>query len=435
MTQRRKTISRLLAPCLLTFALAPTGCAADGLIGGECAVGYEFCADQCISITDDEANCGGCDIACPRNLACVDALCGGPDGTATVPGSGGGSGTGGAPSGTGGGFGGLNTGAGGPGGNEGSGGAIGGSGGSGGECTAPFDTPAACGDCDTQCSGNTSTCAPDGDGSYECVATCTTDPFLTECDATCVDTTSDPRHCGSCNNRCDSGICLDSMCVGSTYGHKVALCMSFQTSSPSQTALLGNAVFLATRNPVRILSYTRETSTASINGTNQALTSAAAARGRTFERTNVTGLNAITNQLTREDYDVLIICDQQNAPAGQMAARATAWSPAIDTFTELGGVVVVLTGGGGTSEVHELIEGLGIVNSSGTLNNTDNNYVVSAPGDALAIGLVSPFLAVDRSCVFDGTPPSDSETVYVLEGSTPGPANGLPGAVHRIVAP
>jgi len=211
--------------------------------------------------------------------------------------------------------------------------------------------------------------------------------------------------------------------------------MSFQTSSTSQTNLLGNSVFLATNNPVRILAYTRETTTASINGTNQALTSAAAARGRTFQRTNVTGLNAITNQLTREDYDVLMIYDQQNAPAGQMAARATAWGPTVDAFAALGGVVVVLTGGGGTSEVHELIEGLGIVASTGTLNNTNNNYLVSAPGDALAIGVVSPFLAVNRSCVFAGTPASDSETVYVIQGATAGPTSGLPGAVHRIVAP
>ena len=77
MRPRKNALTKFLAPCVLAFGVSPAGCAADGLIGGECAEGYELCDDACISITDDEANCGGCDIACPRNLACVDALCGG----------------------------------------------------------------------------------------------------------------------------------------------------------------------------------------------------------------------------------------------------------------------------------------------------------------------------------------------------------------------
>lgn len=444
-----RRLSGLLFPFGALF-VTPLGCAADGLIGGECAEGYAFCDDKCISITDDELNCGGCDIACPRNLACIDSVCGGPDGIVTVPGTGGEDGMGGEGPETGGnGFGGINTGAGGPGGNEGTGGGdpggtggsdtgggdTGGTGGSDPVCVAPFNTPAFCGDCDTQCGAAEPNCAPDGDGSYECVATCTMDPFTTQCGSVCVDTTNDPRHCGSCGNRCDSGICVSSECIGRVSGHMVALCMSFETASPAQTIILGNAVFLAQGSSVRILAYTRDASSASINGTNQALVSTAAARGRAFEKTDVTGLNSVGNQLNRTDYEVLIIYDQENAPAGRMESRATAWAPAIQTFAELGGIVIVLTGGDGISEMDEFIAGIGIAGVSGTTSHDGNNYSVVAPGDALAIGVVSPFLAVPSSCVFNGAPAQDGELIYVTEGADPGPGVGDPGVIHRIVVP
>lgn len=450
MKRSRRHLSGLLFPAFGLFAL-PLGCNADGLIGGECAEGYAFCDEKCISITDDEVNCGDCDVACPRNLACINAICGGPDGTVTVPGTGGdGGGMGGENPGTGGGFGGINTGAGGPGGNDTGGGNntggadtggadTGGSGGGGGGgdpvCVEPYDSPQFCGDCDTQCSGGTPNCAPDGGGSYECVANCIEDPYVTECGAICVDTTNDPRHCGGCNNRCESGICVSSDCVGRVNGHMAAICASYASQSPAQTNLLGNAVFLASTDPVRILAYVRDTSGVSINGTNQALASAAAARGRDYEKTEVTGLASVANQLTRADYDVLIVYDQQNAPAGRMASRAAAWAPAIETFTELGGIVIVLTGGDGTNEMNEFIDGIGIASVTGTTNYDGSRYSVVAPGDALAIGVVSPFLAVPTSCVFDGAPMADGELVYVTEGADPGPGQGDPGVIHRIVVP
>ncbi len=457
MNRARRHLSGLLIAASWLF-VAPLGCNADGLIGGECADGYAFCDEKCISITDDETNCGGCDIACPRNLACVDALCGGPDGDVTLPGTGGAGDTGGmgGDTGTGGGFGGINTGAGGPGGRDsggtgggdtggtgggdtggsgGGGGDTGGTGGGGPVCVEPYDSPQFCGDCDTQCTGATPNCSPDGAGSYECIANCTEDPYLTECGAICVDPDTDPRHCGMCNNRCDSGICVNGSCVGRVNGHMAAICGSYQSSSPAQTNLLGNAVFLATGNPVRILAYTRDSTVASINGTNQSLAAAATARGRAYEKTDVTGLGSVENQLTRADYDVLIVYDQQNAPAGRMASRAAAWAPTIQTFTDLGGIVVVLTGGAGTNEMHEFVAGIGLASVTGTTNYDGDDYAVVAPGDALAIGVVSPFRAVPTSCVFTGGPAEDGELIYVTEGADPGPGLGEPGVIHRIVVP
>jgi hypothetical protein len=215
----------------------------------------------------------------------------------------------------------------------------------------------------------------------------------------------------------------------------VALCMSFEQPSSVQTQLLANSVFLASEAPVRILAYARNTSAGSKAGTDSSLVQAGAVKGRSFAKTEVTGLGAVQNQLDRADYDVLLVYDQQNAPAGEMATTGAAWAPVVQTFTELGGIVVVLTGGGGTSEVHELIDGIGLLSANNTLGYDGGTYQVSAAGDSVAINVVSPFLAVPTSCTFSVPGMPDPDVTYVVVGADAGPNNGDPSVAHRIVSP
>lgn len=66
-----------------------------------------------------------------------------------------------------------------------------------------------------------------GPGSDECLAP------RTECGSQCVDTNSDPRHCGECNNRCDS-FCSEGECATSCAGSLMACgdaCVDLATSS------------------------------------------------------------------------------------------------------------------------------------------------------------------------------------------------------------
>lgn len=222
--------------------------------------------------------------------------------------------------------------------------------------------------------------------------------------------------------------------MGQVSGHMVAMCMSFEEPSPSQTKLLGNAVFLVSETPVRILAYVRDTSPEAKSGTDFSLTQAAVAKGRSFVKTEVTGLSSVANQLDRADFDVLLVYDQEEAPSGQLQTLGDDWAPLIQTFTELGGVVVVLTGGGGTSEMHELIDAIGVAG----VNNTagyDGTYQVAAPGDAVGINVVSPFLAVDTSCTFSIPGMPSADLVYVTTAADAGPNSGDPGVVHRIVTP
>ncbi len=66
-----------------------------------------------------------------------------------------------------------------------------------------------CGQCGHRCGGATPVCRVSG-GSAECVAGC--GPGETSCPGSCADLTSDPQHCGSCDNACSAPACQTAVC-------------------------------------------------------------------------------------------------------------------------------------------------------------------------------------------------------------------------------
>jgi hypothetical protein len=215
----------------------------------------------------------------------------------------------------------------------------------------------------------------------------------------------------------------------------VAICMSFEQPATSPTKILSNAIFLASENPARILAYVRDTSPAVEAGTEASLVQAAVSKGRSFQKTEVTSNTAIQMQLNRTDFDVLLVFDQDEAPAGALAALGAASVATVQSFAEQGGVVVVLTGGGGTSEMDDLIDAWGIANVGNLVNYDGGTYRVDAPGDAVGINVVSPFLGVTTSCTFSVPGMPGADVVYVVTASDMGPSNGDPAVIHQIVTP
>lgn len=415
-----RSIGPLVAVALgCALVAGPSACGSSGLVGGSCAEGYEFCDDECVDVSSDEDHCGGCDIRCEAGESCEDGTCRGGGGGSGGDGSasGGSAGDGGAPSG-----------------GNGGGPSSGGSGGVDG-CFPPYDRASACGDCDTQCNGSMPLCAPDG-ASYSCTTSCTTAPFTTTCDFRCVDVDTDANHCGACFRMCASGICVAGDCVGATPGHMIAMCMNYEffNSNAAQTVLLGNAIFLSSQERVRILGYTKHTTTALRNSTNAALAAAAQARGRSYRISYETDAADVVDRLDRSDFDVLLVYDQVNAPAGVLATTGATWATAAADFAGEGGVVLALTGGAVGSEMDELISALGISNVTDMIDNTGDRFHVRAAGDALAINVVSPFLGIQKSCVFDTTDVPAGDRVFVIGDTDPGVGTGLPGVVHRIVS-
>lgn len=423
----------------------PLACGSGGVVGGKCKDGFVSCDGRCVDLQADFANCSACGNACKGNLACVDGKCGGDDGTVMRPPQGGAS----------------NAGGNGPEAGDGAG-AQGGSGElpDGGffdspvdgmtdadaplECMPPFNTPSNCGACGNKCVDPNPFCAQDEEGGFHCVPLC--EPPLVECNGRCVlepdAYLSDPDNCGACGKQCPSDICQEGKCVGARYGNVALLCLDFNsnTRDSAPTVLLGNAVFAVTRNPVRILAYTRGANGAAAARVHGVIGWAGDLRGRTAQITEAKTIDAVTNNLNTNDFDVLLVHDLDQAAPGEPAVAATTWEAGsvLTSFSRAGGTIVVLDGADGTGEMHELINAgklldpMGQVTIDGQTDMTMDQVWNNAPFDVLGVNVLSPFLGTSHTCTFDTAAGPSSDTIFVLSDDEKG---GKPVAIHRVIAP
>ena len=108
----------------------------------------------------------------------------------------------------------------------------------------------------------------------------------------------------------------------------------------------------------------------------------------------------------------------------------------LSSFSKAGGVVVVLDGGDGTAEMHELINAGQLLPATidGQTEITGEQVLNLAPFDVLGVNVVAPFLGSSHTCTFDTTLTTDDETIIVLsEDDEQG--GGAPVAIHRVIAP
>jgi hypothetical protein len=311
------------------------------------------------------------------------------------------------------------------------------------ECLAPYDSPAHCGDCDTQCKEPTPLCAPDGNGSFECVPRCILP--LIECQGQCVDPesfNSDPENCGKCGNECPSGICQAAKCVGARYGNIALLCMDLEsaTATSSPSTLLGNAVFMPSANPVKVLGYTHGARAAAVTRVNSVIGWEGSARHRSADITEANTAAAVTANLNILDYQVLLIHDLDQATSGDPAAAATTWESGsvLSSFAKAGGVIIVLDGGDGVGEMHELINAGNLLDPSGKTSLSGQTDITkeqvwnNAPFDVLSVNVLSQFLGTSHTCTFDTNAKPGPDTIFVLSDDQ---AGGAPVAIHRVIAP
>lgn len=442
---------RALKFALLGLALAyafPAACGSGGVVGGKCKSGFPTnCDGQCVNLESDVDNCGTCGNVCPADEGCGDGVCD-PD----VPRPQGGASNTGGTTGTSG--------------DAGSGAAGNEQGGSGElpdggffdspvdgqsdadvpvECLPPHDSPSHCGDCDTQCPTSAPLCQPDGNGSFECVPKC--DPPLVDCNGECVLAPdaylSDPDNCGRCGNQCPSDICQNGKCVGARYGNIALLCMDLNSamtdSGPSD--LLGNAVFTPALNPVNVLAYTRGATPAAVSKVHNLIKAEGATRGRDVVFTEASAVATVISDLNTTDYQVLLVHDLDQAAAGSAAGTGTEWESGstISSFTKAGGVVVVLDGSDGRSEMHELISSANLLVDSGlTMSGqteiTGDRVFNKAPADVLGANVLDNFLATSHTCTFDVSGTASNSTIFVV---TDDMAEGMgePVVIHRVIAP
>lgn len=433
---------RVLFALIFTVPFMPAACGADGIVGGECRSGYAECQGECLRVIDDPANCGACGRRCNAGLACVGGQCVSPDGSGGTSGdSGGGDAN---PDQSQGGDGPDAD----PDGSSGSGGSSGDGGNpDGGEdldgsdldadnpdapCLPPFNTPFRCGDCNTRCQPQ-EFCKAVDDG-FACVPC---DPPLSRCGNTCVNLNTDPFNCGRCGNVCPSRLCQGGQCVGAVAGHLVLMCSNYELAPADSphTRALANAVFLSIRTPVRILAYQQYSVPTNKNKVDALINGAAAGRGRSVQFTAATNPTEVTANLNVLSYDVFLVYDQPNAPAGALGTTGTSWNATLNSFARAGGIVIVMDSGNGIAEMDTFLTNAGLLSVTGETEINGITVFNRAPGDAIGIGVLSPYLTQRETCIFNTSARPNPDMAFVVTTATEDGTPGDPVIVHRIVSP
>jgi hypothetical protein len=395
-----------LAVVLAAVAAIVSGCGAEhDLVGGSCAEGLTQCGSHCVSLENDDHNCGACGVVCTLG-PCVEGQCRGAlgDGAADDGNPVDGPADGTNPDG--------------PVADGSTDGAVGD--GASGDGTLPDGA-----------APDAATDGAAGDGSDGAQITC--DGGLTPCDGVCVDLTSDPNNCGVCHRVCASQICTASNCVGTTPGDLLFIGHDFQTTAAgtAQARVLSNAVFLAQQTNLSVLSYEKYADAAAIARIHNIVTSSAPS-GRTLTLTSTTNDGDVA-ALNFIDFQVLLIADQPNAQGDvDLGALGASWAPTLARFTQLGGVVVVLDGGGGAHQMPALVTATGLLTvTSDAPLATGTPLQVAAAGDALAVGVVNPYGAGVHSVSIVTEPAAGNVVYVVVEPNDAGPRP--PVVVHKVL--
>jgi hypothetical protein len=371
------TLDRHIRPLSLVGTLALlSGCGAlNSLVGGDCPDGLTYDGERCVALDAGTIDPNGSD--------------GGHGPDATVDGGG-------------------TTDA-----SDGGGGGGDAGNGDGGSADADLDGSGDGGDAD--------------DGS---VFSC--DPKLTLCNAQCVDLQTDPNHCGNCNIQCPTLLCAAGKCQGALDGHIVVIGHDFSgITSMSQRRVLGNASLLPPVTQIRVRSWEQWANPTAVTVTRGIISSAATAQGRTVVFTQLLLPSDVT-ATTDQNADVLLVNDQPNAPPATLGALGTSFAATVAAFTQAGGVVIV-TDGGTSGQMVDLVKNAGLIDLAGETNVPfSTSLAVSAPADAIGLGVLSPYAAGQKTVHFASNEPSSGQVSWVVVDPTPD-AGLAPVVIHKVV--
>ncbi len=441
---KRDSVKRRIGPAIF-FSVGAlflggvfSGCGSlNAVVGGECADGYIDCNGQCSDIERDPRNCGECGNSCAPSVGCTNGVCtGGRDGSvdADTDAGDGGDGDGNADGSRDGSNHDARDGSGDGSNGDGStsdGSTDGSSFESGDSCAPPYNNVNNCGACGVKCVAPNDQCVAQG-VNFICAPTCNLPSKL--CFGKCVMVQSDPENCGDCGVVCESNLCVAGVCQGTSRGDIVYLGFDYQSIpnniNISQSRELINAVFLADKTPIRLLAFQKYANTTSVANVTALLGSAQAATGRTIQITTSVDEAFVTSNLAIANYDVLLVYDQETAPANTMGAIGTAWATKLGTFTKNGGVFITLDGVSGANPQMQTFE-----TNTGLLSVTAHTALASAlaidlvaPGDAVGVGVTTPYGTRTRSTRFVTEANGVNGVTYVATESV----TKQPNAVHKV---
>lgn len=253
------------------------------------------------------------------------------------------------------------------------------------------------------------------------------DAPLVACANACVDLSSNVEHCGLCDHYCPTELCQEGACIGGTPGHLVVMGMDFEQSHPPARALLGNAVFLATHDPVRALDVRAYAASQCVARVESIVADEASARNRTYQRDVAPALVEVAPMLVTGRYDLLLVHHQASAPAGALAALGDELAEPSAAFMRAGGVVVVLAAGSGSTDMAAVLSHSGWLGLSGLLDVTGQTLVNQAPWNVVGSGVASPFMAKRTTAALLGVEIDGDGLFQVVTTEA-----GQPVVVHRV---
>jgi hypothetical protein len=242
-----------------------------------------------------------------------------------------------------------------------------------------------------------------------------------------VDLAVNPFHCGECFIECDSGICLDGECRDESAGHLVAIGHDYTTSNAMQRLVVGNAVFMGLESPVHVLAY-EEFADTSVDGqvakVDAAIDQVAAATGQSWEKTSAAAADDVADLVLA--HAVLLIYTQASASDAELAVVGNSWFSALHEFLSVGGVIVFTDGPGINAGTWQILEEADLFGCSASYDASGSTAEVVEPGDSVAEGLGTSYLASANSVFF-----STAEERVVVQDS----GSGNPIVVHKVFVP
>ena len=300
-------------------------------------------------------------------------------------------------------------------------------------CVPPYDNAQNCGACGVVCHDPTPVCKPDGNGGYACAPFC--DDGLTKCGTQCVDLLNDGNNCGACGHVCPTGLCQAGQCRGSLVGNIVVMGMNFRTWTPDGPPVraFANAAFLPAHNPVYIAAY-GEYADSTVNQVEAVLAWGSTYKGRSFVLSPFATAVDVATELSIDHHDLLLVHDQPNAPAGELAKIGSIWQATLNSYVRAGGTVLVLATNRGVNEMPDLLTSAALLDTTAVTSASGSILVNRAPADVVGANVQSPFLARLDTVTFTTSQPASSLLSYVIT-QTVDAGDEPPVVLHRVVPP
>jgi hypothetical protein len=190
------------------------------------------------------------------------------------------------------------------------------------------------------------------------------------------------------------------MCGGSIAGQAVVIGHDLIASNDAIIRLVGNAVFLASGAPVRVLVYRGDADPASVAGVEAAIDAAKQTLGREWQR--IEAIESLV-PLQLSAADVLLVHAQAGATRDTIDRLGQEWGNAMAQFVSQGGVIVVIEAPSDLNDgTFHLLEPSNIFSAASRESVAAQQLTVRTPGLGVAVRVPDRYMSEEHTVHFRG---------------------------------